>query len=421
VVDKFVYWLIRALVFPLGYLPVSWIHRLGKCVGLVCFYCMHTWRKRALSHIALAKDLGFSNEEIIAVAKQSFQNLAINCLEYAKLARAKNLASIIQCENPEVADQLHAEGKGIVFFCAHQANWEVLFLDGTQRMKGVAIGKPIKNKYLYAWILSIRQRFGGTIINPKNAVKEGFRALKKGVFVGIVGDQAMPDSSYSFPFFGRRAFNSTAPALLAYRANSPMIFAETRRVQGGYRIRYSDPIWPNLDEPIESEVVRMMNKALELLQESIRKRPGEWLWQHNRWKQQTPQVVYHRFRHDAVCVVLSEEHTDISVLREIYPLEFLTLLVPTSLSTTNLPPADEVVYYNHISETLRPDLRPKLILDFTSYEPLKKHYQKLSALEIVTFDELKQIAKTRGANETVSDVLKRALCRPGTLWREHAV
>jgi len=411
-------------MWPLGYLPFSWLRAMGRIVGLLGYYCMHTWRKRALSHIALAHDLHLSHEEIVAVAKQSFQNLAINCLEYPKLSTSKRLSSVIQCENPETADRLYGQGHGIVFFCGHQANWEVLFLDGTQRMKGVAIGKPIKNKHLYQWIVAMRERFGGKIISPKNALREGLRALKQGVFLGIVGDQAMPDSRYSFPFLGRRAFNSTAPALLAHRTNSPLIFAETRRVPGGYRIRYSDPVWPNQEKPIEQEVVRMMDCMLGLLQDSIRKNPGEWLWQHNRWKQQTPQVVYYRFRHDAVCVVLPENEQLIAqthVLRQIYPLEFITLLVPETMRHVPLPPADEIVYYNHLSETLRFDLRPKLVLDFTGYPPLKQHYRRLSAFEVISLDELKQLAKAHGPVENLHDVLTRALCRPGTLWRTNAV
>jgi KDO2-lipid IV(A) lauroyltransferase len=418
------YFLIRALIFPLRFLPFSWIHALGKFCGLIGFYCLRTYRKRALSHIALAKDLAFSNEEIIRTAKQSFQNLAINCLEYAKLSATKDLSQVIRCENPEVADALYAKGQGIVFFCAHQSNWEVLFLDGTARMKGVAIGKPIKNKRLYQWIVSIREKFGGTIITPKNAVKEGLRALKKGVFLGIVGDQAMPESHYWFPFLGRRASNSTAPALLAHRTNSPIIFAETHRVKGGYRIRYSDPIWPRPDQPMEKEVIRMMDQTLHLLQESIRRYPGEWLWQHNRWKQQTPQIIYHSFRHDSLCVILSEDPSLLPLLetlKQIYPLEHFTLIVPESLRSHSFPSVDELVTYKDISETLRNDLRPKIIFNFTSYELIERHYKRLSAFQVLTLTKLKQIAAPHGPVDNLSDVLKRALCRPGTLWNQNAV
>ena len=97
----------------------------------------------------------------------------ITFLEYPKLAREKNISRIATCDNPETALQLLSSDSGVIFFCGHQANWELFFLEGTSRMNGVAIGRPIKNTYLYNWVQDLRQKFGGKIVAPKNALKEG--------------------------------------------------------------------------------------------------------------------------------------------------------------------------------------------------------------------------------------------------------
>lgn len=420
--DKWIYLLVRIGTYPFSLMPYSWIHAIGKGLGTVAYHCMREYRKRALSNLALATDLALTPKEVVRYAKQSFQNLAINCLEYPRFARESDFSQVIACENPEAADAIYKEGKGIIFFCGHQANWEALFLDGTRRMNGIAIGKPIKNKYLYNWILSIREKNGGKIIAPRNAVKEGLRALKKGVFMGIVGDQGMPDSGYSFPFLGRRAWTSTAPALLAYRTGSPIIFATTRRVPGGYRIRYHEPIWPNEAEPMEKEVVRMMDLALTQLQESIKEAPGEWLWQHNRWKQQTIHNLYKRFRQDCICLILPEEGLEellphLHTLKEIYPLVFLFLLVPEKYRHLKLIEADETIYYRSLEETLLPDLKFKLVFNFTGYKPIHKHYERLSAFYVLDLPKIKELAKEHTKPEhTLSDILKRALCKPGRIW-----
>ncbi|MBU6383905.1 MAG: hypothetical protein KGR16_06280 [Verrucomicrobia bacterium] len=426
--EKLHYYLIRAVTVPFRFLPYSWLQSIGRALGAIAYYFMRDYRKRALSNLALANDLALSRADVIRYAKKSFQNLAINCLEYPKFARESDFSRVIQCENPETADALYKQGKGIIFFCGHQSNWEALFLDGTTRMHGIAIGKPIKNKRLYHWILSIREKNGGKIISPRNALKEGLRALRKGSFLGIVGDQAMPDSGYSFPFLGRRAWTSTAPALIAYKTECPMIFAATRRVPGGYRIRYSDPIWPDTSQPMEQEVVRMMDKALTLLQESIQCAPGEWLWQHNRWKQQTTYNLYKRFRQDCICIILPEEGFDalqphLHTLKAIYPLVFLCLLIPETHRTAPMIEADEVVYYRHIEETLLDDLRFKLVFNFTNYKKVYRHYERLSAFEVVDLPTLRALAAQHlPERHTLSDVFERALCRPGSIWHkgEHA-
>ena len=389
------YGLIRILTAPCRYLPYSWIHALGRMFGIIGFYCMPSYRKRALSNLALATGLDIRSErELIHIAKQSFQNLAINALEYARFDRETDFSRVIQCENPEIAEDLHKRGIGIIFFCGHQSNWEALFLDGTRRMRGMAIGKSIKQKRLYRWIVSIREKMGGKIISQNDALKEGLRALRKGTFLGIVGDQGMPNSNHMSPFLGRMARTSTAPALLSYRTNSPLIVATTRRIRGGYRIRYSDPIWPDLSQPAECEIKRLMDHSLEILQESIRASPGEWLWQHNRWKKQTPHIVYKRYRHDSICVALPDDETilpHLSTLRRIYPEEFLFLFAPVRFK--ELLSADEIVYYQDGKELLRRDYRFKLLFNFTSY-PLEKHYRKFSVSETITlpppFDSLSE-------------------------------
>ncbi|WP_442975472.1 lysophospholipid acyltransferase family protein, partial [Salmonella enterica] len=96
----------------------------------------------------------------------------------------KNIAKVARCENSEKADELMANGKPVIFFCGHQSNWEILFLEGTSRMPGVAIGRPIKNEVLYRWITAMREKFGGKMIAPKNAAREGLRGLKRGAFLG---------------------------------------------------------------------------------------------------------------------------------------------------------------------------------------------------------------------------------------------
>ncbi len=423
--DLFFYSLTRILTFPIRWMPYSFIHLLGRWVGMLAFYFLKSYRKRALSNLALATDLHLKTEELFSIAKGSFQNLAINVLEYPRLAREKKFSRIVQCENPHMADDLYRKGQGIIFFCGHQSNWEVLFLDGTTRMKGIAIGKPIKNKKLYQWIVDIREKNGGRIIVPRNALREGLRSLRKGIFMGIVGDQGMPDSGYSFPFLGRRAWTSTAPALLSYKTNSPIIVATTRRTKEGYRINYSNPIFPELSVPMEEEIIRLMNHSLSLLQESIKKSPEEWLWQHNRWKQQTPKILYKKFRHDCIAMILPPQKEDVEkilphlkTLKKIYPQDFIFLMIPESLKNTPLIEADETFTYRDIEETLRFDYRFKMVFNFTSYKKVKKHYKKLSAFEVLSLEDFQRLARPYlGAEKPfdLSEVFIYALCRPAAI------
>ncbi len=392
------YLLIRLVTLPFLFLPYKAIHKLGKHLGTLAYYCIPKFRKRALSNLALAKDLHLSNKEIRRIAKESIQSLMITCLEYPKLSIEKKISRIASCDNPEEADALMANGKGVIFFCGHQANWELLFLEGTTRMPGVAIGRPIKNHYLYNWVLKMRQKFGGIIITPKNAIKEGLRGLKNGAFLGIVGDQGMPDSGYSSPFLGREAWTSPVPALLAYKTNTPLIVATTIRENGKYRIHYSPALFPNQDASKETEVKRLMDEALCLFENSIKTRPEQWLWVHNRWKLQTVGLLKRPYRQDSIALFLPENDaliSKLSTIRTLYPKEHISLFVPKSLQD-KINFQAEVHPYTNLKETLKDDYRFKLIFNFTDNSNINKHYKKRSAATIgnpKTIEELQTLVK----------------------------
>lgn len=408
---RFFFLFILTITSPLRLLPYSAIHRLGQILGLCIYYLFPKYRKRTLSNLALASSLTLSETQMKHLAKASLQNLAITCLEYPKFASEKDIHRVATCENPEEADRWMKQQRPVIFFCGHQANWEVLFLEGTSRMPGVAIGRPIKNHLLYHWILKTRQKYGGKIITPRNAIREGLRALKKGSFLGIVGDQGMPDSGYSSPFFGRSAWTSPIAAVLSYRTGSPIIVATTRRDKGKYFIRYSEPLWPSTEAPLEQEVDRLMKASLALLEASIMETPGQWLWSHNRWKQQTPEKIKRKFRHESILIILPQERelfqtimASLSAFREIYPHEFISVFTPQQWAHEVILEKAEILSYRRLEELLLRDFRFKLVFNFTSFKKIKPHFKGLSAFEVVSLQELQPFS---------SDTLKRVLLREG--------
>lgn len=281
-------------------------------------------------------------------------------------------------------------------------------------MPGVAIGRPIKNRFLYQWIISIRQRFGGKIFPPQNAAKEGLRALKKGYFLGIVGDQGMPDSGYKSLFLGREAWTSPLPALLSYRTGCPISVAVTIRQNGRYLIRYSPVFYPDLDQSLDEQIPYLMGKTLKLFEESIKEHPGQWLWQHNRWKQQPLTRIKRRFRQDAIGIFLPIDRSlchkilpHLSTFREIYPSEFIAIYMPASLITDIDLPNSELIPYETTKDLFVKDYRLKLIFNFTSEPKLKKHFLGLSAFDVLTFEDLKSLSHSKTGD--LSSLLKEVI------------
>lgn len=413
--DRFIYLIVLVCTCPLRWLSYRSIHKLGSFLGICLFYGSSTSRKRTLNNLSLASSLNLPTKELISLAKRSLQNVMITCLEYPRLATEKNIHRLVHCENPEEVEALYSTGISPIFFCGHQANWELFFLEGTTRMKGVAIGRPIKNQLLYNWALRIRQKYGGKIIPPKEAVWAGLRALKAGSFLGIVGDQGMPESGLCSLFLGRKAWTSPIPALLAYKTGFPIIVATMKRKKATYLIRYSKPIWPNRNASLQKEVQRMMEKALSILENSIIEQPDQWLWLHNRWKQQSLKKIKRQFRFESICVIMPKEKSlfekiasDLKAFREIYPHEFITLKIPQdySVQTQDM----QVEYYVKEDDILQSNFYYKLIYNFSPYTRLCRYFLKFSAFQVISLEQLYRLGSTRD-DQPFAQVLKRAVLR----------
>jgi len=374
------YLILRCIAFPLQFLPYSLLHHMGNGLGALVFHFYPKYRKRACSNLALASSLQLTPQQIPPLAKRAIQSKSITALEYPRLYREREVQKVVTCQNPEVAYELFQSGKGVIFFSGHQANWEIGFLEATQRMAGVAIGRPIKNSYLYRWVISIREKYGAHIIPPQGAYRHLLHYLKKGRFVGIVGDQGMPNSKFSSLFLGREAWTSPLPALLSKKSGAPIIVATTLREKGKYLVHYSSPIWPT------GSVTEQMREVLGLFEASVAQRPHEWLWTHNRWKQQLPDRLKKCFRHDSIAFIFPnnlEMLSWLSQIRKYYPREQITLFIPFGLEPASLE--FEIQFYHDIKEVLVIDYRFKMIVDFVHDKKIHKHFSRLSALQTHSF------------------------------------
>lgn len=416
------YLCIRLIGLPISFLPFRAIHRLGNWLGSLMFYLHRPFRKKTLTNLAIAKTLHLTESQRTRVAKESFQTLMINCLEFFRLQRKKNkMEEIATWGVPREAGlTMLQQGQGIIFLTGHQANWEIPFLLMTQFHPGIAIGRPIKNKWLYNWVLSIREMHKGKIIMPKKAMAAGYQALKEGQFLGIVGDQALPESSYSYPLFGTRAWTTTAPALLAYRTGCPIVTVMVRRVDDHYHIWGSPLLWPDMALPVKEAVPKLMDQAMGYLEESIKACPGQWLWQHDRWKQSGVDHVKRKFRFGFILVVLPKEIESylplISLLQKIYPRNFIAFFIPKGAEEhfSTHSKDHEVHPYEKEEDLFKNDYRYQIVFDFYDLKTLRSHYLRLGAFQALNEEKIYKEAKKelKNAPPDLATALKYALCKP---------
>jgi KDO2-lipid IV(A) lauroyltransferase len=394
------YYLIRLLGLFFSLFSFKALYKIADLIHSPLYLLIGKYRKRALSNLSCATELNLCKEEIKKIAKESLFHLLLTSFEYGKLYYTKTLHSFVKTVNADFSNHRLDQDQGVVFFCGHQSNWELLFLDATSRHAGVCIGKPIRNKRLYDFILKIREKFGGKVVEPKDAYKTCLRALKKGQLVGVVGDQGMPESNFVAPCFGRNAHSTTLPALLSLRSNCPLIVAMIERNYGSYTISYSDPI--ELDPKASDPVFDLTQKSLKTLDAAIKKNPAQWMWQHNRWKISYPSYIPKKFRHDAICIIVPDNKEfidELSNLLETYKGAYWIGIVP--LKYKKIKGFNELFTYQDPKDCFIEHYGPKLVFDGVGIEGLKKHFKKMATFTYCEIKSPKKILdswKTQHAN-----------------------
>jgi KDO2-lipid IV(A) lauroyltransferase len=121
------------------------------------------------------------------------------------------------------------------------------------------------------------------------------RMLRKGAFVGILGDQYAGHEGISLRFFGRETSCYFGAAALALMAKVPLVpVISWREAPFSHLVRICPPLFPfsgdSGDEAGEKALSRekriedLTEKGNRLLENWIREHPEQWLWLHRRFR-----------------------------------------------------------------------------------------------------------------------------------------
>ena len=91
-------------------------------------------------------------------------------------------------------------------------------------------------------------------------------------------------------FFGRKAATSALPAMLALKYDYPVVPAFFYRNENGHSAIKYGPQFPLIRTgDLQTDLLANTQQYVTKIEEEIRKRPGDWLWAHRRWR--TPETA----------------------------------------------------------------------------------------------------------------------------------
>lgn len=204
-------------------------------------------------------------------------------------------------KNPEKRIPKHVEtdpsfdpffkDKANICITAHFGSWEIL--PQSLALRGVdisAIAAPIKNQAIDRILIRQREKTGQTIVPRKGALRTLVGRLRKKGKVGFVLDQntSEKEGGIAVDLLGLPILASAAPAALAYRTGTEILFGFCRPLPSGkYRLYSTGTLQPpafDKERDADREALELTQQIQNNLSAEIRAHPEYWLWSYRHWR-----------------------------------------------------------------------------------------------------------------------------------------
>ncbi|MDP8262302.1 MAG: lipopolysaccharide heptosyltransferase II [Candidatus Ancaeobacter aquaticus] len=289
IIDYIVYVLCRTAVSVLNCIPRGCINKVSVVIGTILYY-VDLPHKRTM-HNNLLRAFGDSKTEAERkeIAHAVFCNLIKNTLNYLRIKKydLHELKGMVTENNRHYVEESLARKKGLILVAAHFGNWEMMGVLGSLVLKDytvVTVGRRQNNKYLDAFVTSLREYTHNKIVPKSDAVFSVMRTLKHNGIVCLYADQSGGNDSIPVEFFGKMVQTVSSPAEIAYKTGASIVPIFLVASGDTYSLTYEKPIVPELSKDRIGEVKRVTASYARAIEQYVRSYPREWFWVHKRWK-----------------------------------------------------------------------------------------------------------------------------------------
>jgi len=263
-----------SLIFKLlSFLPLPILHGLGTLFGWVALL-----RPRHAALLRENLDKAGLRDQVSLPAVGA--GLGQGMLELAAIW-LRPLATVTswvrEVEGIEHLHAAHAEGRGVVLLCPHQACWEIAGIWYGAQFPMTALYRPPKQRWAHQLMKAGRERGHIVTVPPdRSGVKALLAALKRGETAFILPDQSANSGDGVWaPFFSSPVYFPSLPYRLATTQTVAVLLIVCERLPWGrgYRLRL-ERLDPLPKEPVEVAIAKVQRR----IEWHIRQRPAHYLW-----------------------------------------------------------------------------------------------------------------------------------------------
>jgi len=202
----------------------------------------------------------------------------------------EEIRSYCELVDAHIIEDAIARGRGAVLISAHYGAWEMAGLALMALVPNVlTVARPLDNELLERDLVRIRALTGAEVVDRQKAARPLLKALQQKGSVVMLPDQAVqPREGILVPFLGRPAWTTDAPAKMALRHESAIVFGFCIPGTTGHRLEFEEPIRIDQLSDDEKNAEALTTLINDVISRRIAARPELWLWMHDRWKGNAP-------------------------------------------------------------------------------------------------------------------------------------
>lgn len=286
--DKLEYWLIYVLLKGVALLPLSVLYVISDFISWLLHSVLH-YRRRVVRDNLISSFPEKSEAEIAEIERKFYSFLTDYAFETIKLLHISDaeMKRRMRLVNPEMIDNIVAEGRSVTLLLGHYCNWEWVSSIPINITPGTTCAQVYHYLHSHAMnrlFMKIRTRFGSNNIERADIMKKLIEWKRAGVptVTGFIADQCPKMDIHLFvDFLNHDTGVYTGPERIARFLDSVVLFVHLSRPRRGhYELRFVEVT----DHPKKEDTFDITRKYVEMLEANIREAPQYWLWSHRRWK-----------------------------------------------------------------------------------------------------------------------------------------
>lgn len=256
-------------------------------IGAAAFLFPDREKRRTLTHLDFIFGKEWKKKQIKQCARNVYIQLGKNLFDSIYLAKLSksDFDRIVLHDSLDSFTQAYNKGNGVIVITAHTGCFEMLLhFFAIHGFKSFAIGRKMFDPRLEKLVRQKRSGINIDYMDKSENTRKVIRFLKEGKAFGVLIDQDTNVEGIFAPFLGHSAYTPSGPVKIAMKTDIPVFVATTLRRKDNNHYVYIKKLDLTDSGNFENDLFENVQKANDIICETIKKCPDQWVWMHRRWR-----------------------------------------------------------------------------------------------------------------------------------------